>query len=703
MSNEKLREIRVSPSDKAYIRSGKWADKNWRVINMELGLDTNTQEVLELLAGKAEEDYCRRALFTFDLTPLRDFSYRRVVIDPCYIKVNDRHEMCAFLNRTTSDWKGDEVTWNTAPKMGEIICGNTPIGCLSVLDVTDEVTRLLKAGENTLSFFMSVTEHYGRQTALNPKNAYLIASADGNVACYSRLLCEDEKKNKAIWDRAEVLFNEWYERYEKLLKTGLAKVEKIESDSSHFSKSVYTARSGFAPKDGWTPELARQYALPTRTYATMDDLGKYTDYSREQKFDEYGGLDDINLREEATGFFYSKKIDDRWWIIDPLGNRCFMRNVSSVDLNYLGSKNQTNAAIVRYGSVDEWRRQTAHLLKNVWGFNMCGSFADSTPDRSVVQASCPNLAGGYGRSLGANISNGGSTLFSENNTMNVFDPEFVTFCEKTTEVLIKNRDNPWLLGYTTDNELTMDVNMLSNYLSLNRNKEINFHSYAAAWTWLCRMTGKEQPQKEDITPELQELFRGFVWDRYYSVTSKAIRRNDPNHMILGTRFLTHVKNAEWVLRFASLHLDCITINWYGQWEADADDLKRLCELADLPIQVTEFYTKAMDSGLANTRGAGWLVPTQQDRADFYQNFTLRLLECKNMVGWHWHQYIDDDPSPEVIYKPGTNIWKDQSNIDANKGIVDNGHRPYTELVNAMAEINLNVYRLIEHFDAKYSK
>jgi hypothetical protein len=146
----------------------------------------------------------------------------------------------------------------------------------------------------------------------------------------------------------------------------------------------------------------------------------------------------------------------------------------------------------------------------------------------------------------------------------------------------------------------------------------------------------------------------------------------------------------------------MTINWYGQWQPDADDLKTLCERADLPIQITEFYTKAMDSGLANTRGAGWVVPTQQDRADFYQNFTLRVLECKNMVGWHWHQYLDDDPSPAVIYKPGTTVWRDQSNIDANKGIVNNWHEPYEELCESMAQINFNCYRLALHFDAKYA-
>jgi hypothetical protein len=192
------------------------------------------------------------------------------------------------------------------------------------------------------------------------------------------------------------------------------------------------------------------------------------------------------------------------------------------------------------------------------------------------------------------------------------------------------------------------------------------------------------------------------------VVTKAVRKYDPNHMLLGTRFLHSVAKAPWVLRFASLYLDCMTINWYGRWEILPEELYEVTKNADTPLMITEFYTKAIDSGLANTRGAGWTVGTQQDRADFFQSYTLRLLECKNFIGWHWFQYIDNDPHPEVIYKDGKpdatgKNWRDQSSIDANKGIVDNYHKPYETLMKAMYEINHNVYRLIDHFDAKYAK
>ena len=258
----------------------------------------------------------------------------------------------------------------------------------------------------------------------------------------------------------------------------------------------------------------------------------------------------------------------------------------------------------------------------------------------------------------------------------------------------------------------MDKNMLYNYMQVDYSNPANYYSYAATWTWLINMTGKENPSTTDIDSEMAELFRGFVYDRYFNVVEAAFRKYDPNHMYIGCRFLTNVKDAPWILRFATLYLDGMTINWYGQWTPDAQDIYEIAQYADLPLEVTEFYTKALENDgsfddpsdpLKNTRGAGWIVRTQQDRGDFYENFTLRLIETGVFFGWQWHQYIDDDDSPEVIFKNGKDgEWRDQSNIDANKGIVNNWHEPYEELCESMAQINFNCYRLALHFDAKYA-
>jgi hypothetical protein len=105
--------------------------------------------------------------------------------------------------------------------------------------------------------------------------------------------------------------------------------------------------------------------------------------------------------------------------------------------------------------------------------------------------------------------------------------------------------------------------------------------------------------------------------------------------------------------------------------------------------VTEFYTKGADAGLANTTGAGWIVRTQADRGRFYQHFALGLLESRACVGWHWFKYMDNDP---------TDTSTDPSNRDSNKGIVNTRFDPYTPLLDAMKELNTNVYTIADHFD-----
>ena len=106
--------------------------------------------------------------------------------------------------------------------------------------------------------------------------------------------------------------------------------------------------------------------------------------------------------------------------------------------------------------------------------------------------------------------------------------------------------------------------------------------------------------------------------------------------------------------------------------------------AQRPFIITEFYAKAVDSGLANTSGAGWLVKIQEDRGHFYQNFILALSQHPGNIGWHWFKYIDNDP---------TNLSAEPSYRDANKGIVNGFYTPYTKILDAMKIINSRVYQI----------
>jgi hypothetical protein len=80
----------------------------------------------------------------------------------------------------------------------------------------------------------------------------------------------------------------------------------------------------------------------------------------------------------------------------------------------------------------------------------------------------------------------------------------------------------------------------------------------------------------------------------------------------------------------------------------------------------------------------------RDGGMFYQNFTLALLESKMCVGWHWFRYMDNDPDDKKV---------DPSNRDSNKGILNSRYAPYEPLLQAMNELNVRAYSLVDYFDA----
>ena len=696
------KELHLSPIEKAFVRDGDFADKGWRAIIRERGLDNNNTEVFMFKNGSP--GFIRYVYFTFDISEI-DESYKIVRFRPSFVTLDQLVPI--YFNVYKIDpqaWSTETVTWNTKPDFGELLVENTLAGGLCSVDLTKAVREAQANGETKLSIGLKVITVGGDgENRINPRTTLLVASDSEETTLYTTKLRDDEAENKAIWDWAQKVYDEWYERYQMLLAKGENEELYIPEDPEEHVKISKCGGSGFAKK--WTMDMMNK-EYHSRRVCDLKGLGEYSDYYAEQKFDEFGGLIDESRRGEVTGFFYSKKVNGRWWIFDPNGYPCHIRAVSGVTIKYLDSPNQEQAAINMYGTAENWAEATTRLLQDKFCLNTTtggGPLFKDVVNPLISQRSSGGCVGAYGRHIGTNISNGGSTHFAGNNTMNVFDPGFIDFCDEKQKPLAANKDNKYILGYTMDNELPMDANMLSNYLTIDHTDDRFHYSYATAWNWLINMTGKKNPDQSDITPELSQLFRGFVWDRYYKIATDAVRKYDPNHMILGTRFLHGVVKAPWVLRFAALYLDCMTINWYGRWEIPPAELNDVVRNADIPLMITEFYTKAIDSGLANTRGAGWTVPTQQDRADFYQTYTLRLLECKNFIGWHWFQYIDNDPHPEVVFKEDGKTWRDQSSIDANKGIVDNYHKPYETLMNAMYEVNSNVYRLIDHFDAKYAK
>ncbi|WP_415326840.1 hypothetical protein [Chryseobacterium sp. MMS23-Vi53] len=270
----------------------------------------------------------------------------------------------------------------------------------------------------------------------------------------------------------------------------------------------------------------------------------------------------------------------------------------------------------------------------------------------------------------------------------VFDPEFDTYVETEISKIQKYKNDKYLLGYFTDNELPWVDDALDRHLK-NLGKEEA--GYIAAKKWLDNRKNKNA-SIDDITDQDRLEFTGFYFETYMKKVTAAIKKYDSNHMYLGCRFnqeLDELDNPK-IFEVAGKYMDVISINHYRKWEPEQPVLSNWITWSGKPFIITEFYTKGEDSGLPNKTGAGWNVPTQKDRGYFYQNFIIELLKSKGCVGWHWFKYQDNDPD---------NLETDYSNRDSNKGILNSNYQYYMPLMENMKTINNNVYGLIRFLDS----
>lgn len=391
-------------------------------------------------------------------------------------------------------------------------------------------------------------------------------------------------------------------------------------------------------------------------------------------FTRFGGL--AAGRREATGFFRVEKIGDRWWMIDPEGGRFIFAGVCSLKPE---SKLSAREPFERlFGSTEAWSAKTLDLLRE-HGFTGCGGFSDH---ETLRQAEKPlpytvtlGLMSGFGRRLGVTHSEAGHTGYADD-VIPVFEPGFADFCaQQCRERLAAMKEDPWLAGVFSDNELPLKKDMLDRMLRRGGATQAAAEAFMAG--------------KGALTDELRREWVRHVYEAYFRITTQAIRAVLPRHLCLGSRFHGPAKSVSGAWKAAGKWCDVVSMNYYDHWSPRREHLRQWHEWSGKPCLITEFYVKGMDSGMSNTSGAGWLVRTQADRGAFYQNFALALLESKSCVGWHWFKYLDNDPA---------DTRTDASNRDSNKGILNSRYEPYTPLLDAMRELNTRIHPLIQQFD-----
>ena len=672
--------VKIDVAEDTYVEAGTSADTNF-------GKATH----LEFKASYGSPDkYYRITLLKFDISRLKEMNFASVQLSLLCTAMEDPSVPTPIkvYECFPTDWEEMTVTFNMLPERGKHLTDALVTGLGEIrIDVTDYVRRMCEAGMSEISFYLEGDTktirrlNFASKEGKDGMSQLIVGDSDGKINTYLQYTGVNP------WEYAMENVSDWMNRWEKIKKNEGAGVETIAMDSSEYSLSVGATRTPNGVNTQYTD-------YPTRNVSTLK--GYTANTSETAKYDVYGGLMDESMKQEATGFFYTKKIGGRWWTIDPLGYPFYRTAVVAI---VLGSPNQRKNVWAKYATADEWAEATTDRLREL-GYNSTGGWSATkeliNADQPLAQTGILYVLKNYCQANRLDVSNSGSTdlLYG---LLPVFDPAFVDSARATVKEGVKGYEtSKYIYGWMGDNELPAALSMLEASLTLDTTDPRFIYSYATAWTFMYLKTGKTEIYLTDVTDELRKEYRAMVYDRYFKVVCDALERYAPYHQFMGCRFIDKAFKDEYVMRVAGNWCDVISYNYYGAWEADSELIANQQKWADKPFIITEWYAKGMDvwekdNRMTNASGAGWTVKDQNDRGRFYQNFALKLLECKGCVGFDWFQYLDNDPDDQSA---------DLSNTNANKGVIDNRGEEYTELTKYMAELNNQKYNLVKFFDAR---
>ena len=673
----------VTASEDSYVEAGTSAGNNY-----------GSATTLDFKAtNETPNKYYRITFLKFDISKIKvGFSSVELALNCVSMEAPGESTDVKIYACSPSAWSEKSLTYNNRPTLSE--SDHITTASISAqgdfrVELTNYLIKCKNQGMTEVSIcLVGDDSKTPRRLTFSSKEG---VTAPSLTFCYGGKAFSTDitYSGENPWEVAMEAVNAWLARWPEIKKGGDSNVEMVSKKSSEYSLIVDACRAG--QTDG---EKTQYTKYATRNISTLE--GYKANTSETLKYDVYGGLMDESMKQEATGFFYTTKIGDRWWTIDPLGYPFFRTSVVTVSM---GNSSQKAKFLAKYGSTSGWAQA---ITDRFWelGFNSVGAWSSVDTliktDDPVSQTAIIGLVGSYATSKDLNVSESGSTDLV-GNVLPVFDPDFVAHVDsRVKNAVSKYASSSNIYGWMSDNELPDETNMLDNSLAFDTTDERFAYSYATAWTFLYMKLGKSNVSLIDVTDELRREYRAMVYDKLYYEATTALDKYAPNHQFMGSRFLAGCYKDEYVLRVAGYWCDVITLNYYGVWQPEPTVMANIQKWAGRPFVITEWYAKGMDvweadNRMTNKSGAGWTVRTQDDRGKFYQNYALQLLECKGCVGFDWFKFLDNDPE---------DLTTDLSNRNANKGIYDNNGNEYTGLTKYMRELNTQKYNLIKFFDAR---
>lgn len=404
-----------------------------------------------------------------------------------------------------------------------------------------------------------------------------------------------------------------------------------------------------------------------------------TTHKGDFNYSKYGGYKQARI-DNGTGYFRTKKIDGRWWFVDPEGYLFLSVGVDCIrpgggtivkmldkragvyeaippkvlgkDTNNTSFGNWNLAR--RYGEnnwIEGWKEMTIKRME-AWGINTIANWSDGNIIGTNEKAFMLQLGG---------ISPAGGIM----GLPNIYAPGFEQKIDEAIQRQVTPyKENPWLIGWFTSNEPAWlgEEQRLADLIMENGD------------TYFQEAIRKHLASGD--TPEKRKQFAYNTLRQYLKIVDEALERHDPNHLHIGLRLGNSSIPADEILDICKEVHDVFSFNCYAL-EPGKEYMDYIMNRIDLPMIIGEFHFGTADRGMAQSL---WQVDTQEERGVAYRYYVENGYSHPALVGTAYFQWCD---------QPNTGRTLDGENY--NCGIIDVVDLPYKGQVEAMAESAKRLY------------
>jgi hypothetical protein len=344
---------------------------------------------------------------------------------------------------------------------------------------------------------------------------------------------------------------------------------------------------------------------------------------------------------------------------------------------------------------ERWKSVTLARLP-AWGFNTIGNWSDPglyQPKRVPYTATL-DVTGHF-----AEVPSGNDYW---KRMSDPFDPAFAVAADRSASEAAPRHDDPWCLGTFVDNELSwgsmkdergrsgLALGVLSlgaaspakhAFIDQLRKRYDTIERLNSAWGvnlpgWQALLDAPFQPAgepSEAMRDDLHSFVKAFA-SQYFRTIRDSLKKYDPNHLYLGTRFAGYSQEA---VEACAEFCDVMSFNIYrprlehAQWSF-LDNLGK-------PVLVGEFHMGAVDRGMFHTGLVS--ARDQAVRAAMFTDYVRSVADNPMFVGCHYFKYSDEP----LTGRPG-----DGENYSIGfTNIVDGLYR---EMVDAAKKVGGEIYQ-----------